>query len=85
MKIVTRCWNCGFENNRVISAFDNKRDRPQDGDLSLCYQCGEYAVFDKTFLDNVRKPTPTEMQHIREDNELTEVRANWFWHKQREK
>lgn len=56
------CPFCG----RVNTMADNGHDSiPQDGDLSMCWKCGEFGVFNAD--GTVRKPTPSETAEIEED------------------
>lgn len=74
----TRCWNCGFENDRVTSA--NPREaltEPRNGDITMCIECGEFAIFDSSFPDGVRKPNPAENFEMKRSKELAFVKAAW--------
>ena len=65
MHMKTKCWSCGFVNNRQSAAADIQDNSiPNHGDISLCFQCGSPAIYDAGLEDNVRKPTPKEMREI---------------------
>ena len=72
-----RCWNCGFENNRIRNATDNDDLEPKNGNLSFCYQCGTFAIFDDTFEDGVRKPSPREQDEIDTDEQTLKMLLAW--------
>lgn len=56
---VINCTSCGSENN--MHSGKDPRGRPQEGDTSICFYCGEIQVF--TFVNgqlDLRKPTRRE-------------------------
>lgn len=57
--------------------------KPEDGNVSLCFQCGAPAIFDFSLEDNIRKPTPTEMDELMADEKI--VKALWVLSKARGK
>jgi hypothetical protein len=50
---------------------------PDNGDISFCFDCGTFAIFDDTFPDAIRKPTPSENFTIKHDKELARVLIAW--------
>jgi hypothetical protein len=75
LKLDTRCWSCG-EQHRV-SNLTNQGPTPEDGDVSFCIECGQFAIFDHEFPDGVRKPTPNENFQLKTDSEM--IRLKWAW------
>jgi hypothetical protein len=76
-KIKTKCWNCGRENNRQLEAIDEDGP-PKNGDVSFCFQCGNFAIFDYSFEDNVRKPTPAENFELKHDQFFQKLYTGWY-------
>lgn len=64
----TTCPNCQI----VHDAHDRKpEDRPQPGDVSLCWHCGGVAIFT---TDGLRLPTAAEKADIESEPEFTRAR-----------
>ncbi len=74
----TRCWSCGKESDTVSSVIEDGQARPVNGNLSFCIYCGDFAIFDDTYPDNVRKPTPSENYEISMDRELERLWTSWY-------
>lgn len=76
MKFKTRCWNCGAEHD-MSAGVEDAGQTPDNGDISFCFDCGTFAIFDDTFPDAIRKPTPSERFKINHDEELIRVLITW--------
>jgi len=76
-KFYTRCWNCGDEQDRIKSLV-RESSMPNNGDISMCIQCGEFAIFDNNIVDGTRKPTPTENDMIRTSKVLMMLKVAWL-------
>jgi hypothetical protein len=50
---------------------------PADGDVSLCFGCGEFCVFDDKAFGGMRKPTKKEQRTFARDKRLQELRDAW--------
>jgi hypothetical protein len=74
--ITTRCWNCGSTSNRCAEVID-KEATPHDGDVSLCFDCGQLALIDFSLEDKVRKPTPKEMDELHNNEEVLAMVLAW--------
>lgn len=61
---VSVCPTCGSE-HELASSPDG--GAPVDGDVSLCWGCRCFAVFDASSPGGVRKPTPGEQAEITAD------------------
>jgi hypothetical protein len=48
---------------------------PSPGDLSLCFKCGEWTVFDQDLKH--RKPMPDEYDEIAESEMCRQMRRAW--------
>jgi len=81
--IDSRCPFCRKANDRQMNT-QSKR-RPEDGDWSLCFSCGEWAVYQLDGHDNVRKPTWPEYQLIAASPELRKAREVWVYVKQQQR
>jgi hypothetical protein len=62
------CPFCGF-NNELATMVDGN-SKPENGDLSICFQCVRVSVFDDTLVTGVRKPTQSEQIEIALDNNV---------------
>lgn len=71
----TRCWNCGKESDRVASPTGGAS--PKDGDVSFCIYCSEFAIFDSSFVDGARKPSPIEKDIVDGDPTVQRLRRLW--------
>lgn len=77
----TVCPWCGKRNNRV-TAVEHKA-KPKSGDLTICIDCGEWAVFG--FVPGgLRKPTDAEFVEIGTDDTCQKVRRAWVAMKESE-
>ncbi len=70
----TACPHCGAELDRA--AFVYGAASPNEGDLSLCAECGEWAAFGPALT--LRVPTDDEFMEIGENAECRRVRAAWL-------
>lgn len=58
------CWSCGY---RMDSATEvTGRGKPKAGDFSLCFRCGDFAVFTGQALLR-RQPTDEELAEFLAD------------------
>jgi len=74
----TRCWSCGHESDTVSALVQDEQERPENGNLSFCIYCGDFAIFDDTYPDGARKPTPNENFEISHDKELERLWTSWY-------
>lgn len=74
--ITTQCWKCGTIHD-CTSQVKKEGSLPKNGDVSLCFECGAFAIFDDSFEDRIRKPTPSENFNLERDQELLAIRALW--------
>lgn len=56
----TKCPFCGAKNDRSTCASRLENIEPEDGDLSLCAQCGKFSIYDSAAEGGVRKPSAEE-------------------------
>lgn len=77
LELLTRCPFCGSQHDRVSAAAEG-RTIPEDGDVTICFQCGKPAIFDSTVIDGgLRPPTPTEKRQLDRDKNVQKVLAAW--------
>jgi len=78
-KIISRCPWCGAKNDRASNAVPGEVVTPSDGDVSMCFYCGEWAVYDAALPAALaqRKPTDAEFIEIGEDPDCQKLRAAW--------
>ena len=77
LKINTRCWNCGKENNRAVSSDNDDITTPENGNLNMCINCGAIAIFDDSYPDGARKPTPSENFELSRDQHIQRILKVW--------
>jgi len=75
LPIKTRCWYCGAENNRTVSIVETAS--PNDGDLSFCFHCGHFAIWDSSLTDGIRKPDPSENDWLKANKEAKRMIMLW--------
>jgi hypothetical protein len=74
-EIALVCPFCGKQQDRAFCAFpDQGPPIPQDGDVALCFNCGELTVVSKGEL---RKPTDAEYERLATDESVVKARAAW--------
>jgi hypothetical protein len=72
----TTCPFCG-ELHEAVSRARSNTDYPDDGDVTLCFGCGQICVFDSNSADGLRKPTKREQRDFDRDQRIREVRMAW--------
>jgi len=73
----TRCWNCGKVSNSQANVEDGGPIEPENGDVSFCFYCGSLAIFDDSYPDAVRKPSPSELDELNEKFDLWLLKEVW--------
>jgi hypothetical protein len=61
----------------VQAVHEDLNDTPENGNLSFCFTCGAFAIFDDAFEDRARKPTPAENFEIKHDKDLQQLLIVW--------
>jgi hypothetical protein len=74
----TACPFCGEAHPLAAHTPGNDDRAPENGDLSFCFDCGEWAVFDNRLKGGCRKPTHSEYAEIATDRKLGFVRFLWL-------
>jgi hypothetical protein len=70
------CPFCGAI-HAVAGIADGERRRPEDGDASLCIQCGELSVFAFDQEGNLRKPSIEELNDMAGDLSIQRMKKAW--------
>jgi hypothetical protein len=79
-EFVTRCWLCGMVHEcatGIADAAARSEPRAKDGDCSMCWNCGAWAVFDSTVPDGIREPTAHEAKRIAKNPVVRHVKQAW--------
>ncbi|MDX0299593.1 hypothetical protein GOC49_13025 [Sinorhizobium meliloti] len=71
----TVCPFCGARHE--LAQCVGKSKTPNDGDLSLCMQCGEWCIFEKKAPGHIRRPTDVEYEQIAESPLAKAARTAW--------
>lgn len=76
---ISVCPWCKAKSDRATNATPGEVMTPEDGDVSLCFYCGEWAVYDTSLPAALaqRKPTEAEFIEIGEDPDCQKLRAAW--------
>jgi hypothetical protein len=73
----TTCPHCGAAHEVATSTTQfEDATAPRHGDLSLCIQCGQWAVF--THDGALRTPSPDEATHIKRAPFCQQAEFSWF-------
>lgn len=72
----TTCPSCNAH-LQLVSEVTNKDILPEDGDFTLCFTCGKWAVFDKDTDGGLRMPNPDESMEIAEDDLFADAWMAW--------
>lgn len=69
------CSFCGAAHE--VASCVGARKLPKDGDLSLCFNCGEWGVFSDKAPGKLRKPTDAEYERIAASPMAKAARIAW--------
>jgi len=72
----TVCPFCGQRHDAATSA-RNLPDYPEDGDATMCFNCGTFCIFDQDSDGGLRKPTPVEQRSFDSDDFVQELITAW--------
>jgi len=78
----SHCPWCNRLVTRTSNANQNETVAPVDGDATLCFYCGEWAIIDLSLPNWQRKPTEAEFIEIGEDPDCQKARAGWVHFKE---
>lgn len=71
-----KCVMCGAMPDMVTSL--DTVSAPQDGDASLCFECGAWLIIDLSVVDHCRPPTPAEHFALQSDPFAQGVSLAWM-------
>lgn len=69
---IYHCPWCSVQNDAALAMQDDG-NRPNVGDVSVCWNCGSVALFDNTM--HLRRPRPDESADILDNPMVTAMRA----------
>lgn len=70
-----RCPHCGKRLN-AAGTTDGADARPEPGDCTMCFGCGEWCVFADDL--SLRKPSEDELVELLDDPDCQEARRKWL-------
>ena len=73
MEFDATCPYCFAIHNRVGTG-DDDQAMPRDGDITICFVCGEFSVFED---DKMCKPNSTQWVKIASSPDARKMRAAW--------
>lgn len=73
----TVCPYCDYHHECVTGLRE-----PDDGDVSLCFQCGHLNMFDSTVSGGLRRPTKKEARQLERDMTVERIMMAWMMAKQ---
>jgi hypothetical protein len=75
------CPHCG-KCHDAVTAVQDKVFYPDDGDASVCFDCGKVSIFDSKGNSGSRKPTADEQRELDADEGLQKAITAWKSFKQ---
>ena len=74
----TTCPFCGYvADYATLAELSDLQDAPEDGDISMCLDCGEFAIFEEAAPGGLRKPTDKEYGQFGTDQNIKDMRRAW--------
>lgn len=73
----TQCPHCGKWNNLHSLPGEEVVSRPTEGDVSFCFGCGQFSMYDKRIAGQLRLPTDAESVEIYLDAGAQRVMKAW--------
>ena len=71
----TTCPWCGRVNDMAGNIENDCR--PKDGDVVMCIDCGQWAVFERKAKGRCRKPTKAEGYELAENPDVQGLKRAW--------
>ena len=70
---------CPFcdQHHEAATAARNLPEYPEDGDATLCFNCGALCIFDSDSDGGLRKPTKVEQRSLDSDCNVQEIITAW--------
>jgi thymidine kinase len=76
-RLRTVCPHCGQAHDEVAELDGKEQAEPADGDLTLCFKCGQWAVFDARGEAGLRPPTDLEVLAIAGSRQCRAITEAW--------
>lgn len=70
------CPFCGYVSDGIANMTGT--EMPEDGDVTICMECGIIAVVSTTAPTGLRRPTPDERSTFLRDPDIQKLL--WAWH-----
>jgi hypothetical protein len=72
------CPFCGERHNAVTAVqYNTDRFYPEDGDISLCFQCGRFSLYDSDKEGGLRRPTASEQHELDHNKHCRDMLTAW--------
>lgn len=68
---------CPFCGTRHECATGPLGGTPEDGDVTMCFACGQLCMFDHNATGGLRKPTKAERRTFARDKMVKQILATW--------
>ena len=72
----TACPFCGYR-HELVTAASGGSEFPDDGDITICFGCGQVCVFDSDVDGGLRKPTKKEQHILSRDEAVLKIQSAW--------
>jgi hypothetical protein len=72
----TVCPFCG-KTHEAATAARNRPEYPEDGDATMCFDCGAFCIFDHDRDGGLRRPTKVEQRSLDRDDFVQRVITAW--------
>jgi hypothetical protein len=73
----TICPHCSYKHDSV-SLMDEKFAMPNDGDVTICIECGHLSIFELLAKGGLREPTLKEYKVLMKDRRVVDMMAAWI-------
>lgn len=74
-----RCCICGVDHGAPTNIAGTRQ--PRDGDVSLCFACGSWLIFDQHAVGGCRRPGIDEIAQLENDERSRQLIDAWHaWH-----
>jgi hypothetical protein len=72
----TICPHCDQHHDALTMVYGDV-DYANDGDVTMCFRCGQLCVFDREETGGLRKPTKKEQRSFDRDQKLQRLQTVW--------
>lgn len=71
------CPYCRQRHTMATSVFD-PTSAPEDGDVTMCFSCGAWAMFASGYAGGLRRPDKMELALIHKNPDCKAMRLAWL-------